>query len=341
MTDSPRAALLWEPLENGRCQCRLCSHFCIVEPGERGRCGVRENRDGGFVALSWERVAAVNVDPVEKKPLYHFLPGTRTFSFGTQGCNFRCSFCQNASLSQPPGQGAMPKGQRATPEQLVRAALDSGSRSISYTYSEPTVFFELMLETAKLAHASGLANVLVSNGFQSPQCLEALAPHMNAANIDLKAFTERFYEQQCEARLEPVLRTLKAIRAMGWWLEVTTLVIPGLNDDPGELAEAAAFIRSELGAETPWHLSKFHPQYRLLDRPATPVETLRRARKAGLEAGLAHVYLGNAPDEDEANTHCAGCGARLVTRHGFRLVESRLKEGRCPECDREAAGVWQ
>jgi pyruvate formate lyase activating enzyme len=198
-----------------------------------------------------------------------------------------------------------------------------------------------MLETAKLAHASGLANVLVSNGFQSPQCLEALAPHMNAANIDLKAFTERFYEQQCEARLEPVLRTLKAIRAMGWWLEVTTLVIPGLNDDPGELAEAAAFIRSELGAETPWHLSKFHPQYRLLDRPATPVETLRRARKAGLEAGLAHVYLGNAPDEDEANTHCAGCGARLVTRHGFRLVESRLKEGRCPECDREAAGVWQ
>ncbi len=333
-------ARVWKPLENGRTLCRLCSHACVVEPGGRGRCGVRQNRDGRLFTLTYDRVAALNVDPVEKKPLYHFHPGTSTFSFGTQGCNLACTFCQNAGLSQPPRETGRVSGQPASPEMLVRAAQAAGTHSISYTYSEPTIFFELMQDTARLARTNGLKNIIVSNGFMSPACLDELSGLIDAANIDLKAFSEDFYREQCDARLAPVLDNLKRINGMGWWLEVTTLVIPGLNDSDAELAAIASFIASDLGPDTPWHVSRFHPQYRLTDRPPTPISTLDRAYRAGQAAGLRHVYVGNVPGHDSDATRCPECKAAVITRLGFGVTGKYLRPGGlCAACGHPIAGV--
>lgn len=339
-------ARLWKPLAQGAVQCRLCSHFCVIQPGGRGLCAVRENRphdgEGQLVTLVYGLPAAINADPVEKKPLYHFLPGTRTFSLGTMGCNLSCSFCQNASLSQPPRLGQAIKGHALPPDALVQAALDSGCRSLAYTYSEPTVFFELVQDTARLALERGLKNILVTNGFMSPDCLEALGPApglIQAANVDLKAFTEDFYKEQCGARLAPVLENLKRMRALGWWLEVTTLLIPGLNDSPQELAAMARFINEELGADTPWHLSRFHPDYKLLDRPVTPTQTLLAAREAGRRAGLKYVYIGNAAGPGHGDTLCPACAATVLPREGFGL-RGGVPSGNCPACGAAIAGVW-
>jgi len=342
-------ARLWKPLATGKpgcggVQCRLCSHFCVIPAGGRGICGVRQNTDGVLVSLVYGLPAAISVDPVEKKPLYHFLPGTRTFSFGTMGCNLSCLFCQNADLSQSPRLGRPLKGHSLPPEALVAAAIDSGARSVSYTYSEPTVFFELAESTARLALARGLKNILVTNGFMSPECLDACGPAegglIQAANVDLKAFTEGFYKDQCGARLAPVLANLKRMRELGWWLEVTTLVIPGLNDGPQELAAMAGFIAQELGAHTPWHLSRFHPQYRMQDRPVTPAETLTLARDLGRAAGLRHVYIGNVAGAGFGDTLCPACGAVAISREGF-LVRRHAPGGRCPSCGAALPGVWE
>ncbi|MBU1611930.1 MAG: AmmeMemoRadiSam system radical SAM enzyme [Proteobacteria bacterium] len=334
-------AQLWESIADNRCHCRLCRHFCLIDEGETGKCGVRINQDGKLFTLVYDRVAAVNMDPVEKKPLYHFLPGTLTFSFGTMGCNFGCVFCQNDSLSQPPRSGRTPAGHHTTPEALVQAALDGGAASISYTYSEPTVFFEIMLETAKLAHANGLKNVLVSNGFQSPQCLDALAPYIDAANIDLKSFDDTFYRERCRAALAPVLENLMTIKQLGWWLEVTTLVIPDLNDSRRELKSIATFIANELGTDTPWHLSRFHPQFQLLSKPPTPVATLEMAQGLGLEAGIEHVYVGNVPGSPASNTFCPGCKKKVIDRLGFSVLESGVVDGSCSHCGQKLPGTWK
>jgi len=331
-------ARLWKSLKDGALQCRLCSHFCMIEPGGRGKCGVRINRGGELFTLTYDRAAAINIDPVEKKPLYHFLPGSRTFSFGTMGCNLGCSFCQNYSLSQPPREGSPVQGHPVDPEHLVEAAIEGGCRSISYTYSEPTVFFELMQDTARLAKQNGLANIMVSNGFMSPECLEELAPLIDAANIDLKAFTPEFYERVCDARLEPVKKNLARMRELGWWIEVTTLVIPGLNDDLEELEAMAAFIVGELGPETPWHLSRFHPDYKLQDRPPTPVATLEKAWVIGRRAGLQFVYVGNLPGNAHNSTVCPGCGRTAIERAGFTALGGTLEDGKCSACGAELAG---
>jgi len=287
---------------------------------------------------------------VEKKPLYHFLPGTRTFSLGTMGCNLSCTFCQNASLSQPPRLGGRITGHLAAPADLVAAALESGCQSISYTYSEPTIFFELVEDTARLARTKGLKNILVTNGFMSPDCLEALGPDtreapglIQAANVDLKAFTEAFYEERCGARLAPVLKNLAHMRRLGWWIEVTTLLIPGLNDAPQELADMAAFIARELGPDTPWHLSRFHPDYKMQDRSATPHETLLAARQAGRAAGLRFVYIGNALGPGFGDTLCPACQAVAVGREGFQAKSSGasgLLNGGCTACGAPIPGVW-
>jgi pyruvate formate lyase activating enzyme len=348
---SAHEARLWKPLPNGTVQCRLCSHFCIIKPGQRGICGVRENRpregQGMLFTLVYGLPAAINVDPVEKKPLYHFLPGTRTFSLGTMGCNLSCSFCQNASLSQPPRLGQKITGHKAEPADLVAAALQSGSKSLSYTYSEPTIFFELVEDTARLARTKGLKNILVTNGFMSPECLDAFGPDsietpglIQAANVDLKAFTEDFYHERCGARLAPVLKNLKHMRALGWWIEVTTLLIPGLNEVPNELADLAAFIASELGPDTPWHLSRFHPDYKLLDRPVTPHEALLAARETGRSAGLRFVYIGNAQGQGFGDTLCPACGNLVLGREGFRSADGGLKNGSCAACGAAIPGVW-
>ncbi|GAB7082147.1 AmmeMemoRadiSam system radical SAM enzyme [Megalodesulfovibrio paquesii] len=334
-------ARLWKPLttpqQGHRVQCRLCSHFCVIQDGERGRCGVRQAQDGALFTLVYDKAAAINLDPVEKKPLFHFFPGHQTFSLGTMGCNLSCSFCQNYTLSQPPRSGAAIEGHAVTPGLLVDAAKAHGARSISYTYSEPTVFFELMEDTARLAKAEGLLNIMVSNGFMSRDCLDALSGLVDAANIDLKAFTETFYQQRCGARLAPVLENLKRIRQMGWWLEVTTLLIPDANDDDDELKAMAAFIRDELGADTPWHLSRFHPTYKLTDRGPTPLGTLERAFDIGKKAGLQFVYVGNVPGHNGNNTCCPNCGKTLIHRHGFQPVECQIP---CPACGLHPSGRW-
>ncbi len=333
-------AKLWKSISKKRCHCRLCCQFCIIEEGGTGRCGVRINKDGQLFTLVYDRVAAVNIDPVEKKPLYHFMPGTRTFSFGTMGCNFGCVFCQNESLSQPPRNGRLPTGQQATAAQLVAAAKEAGASSISYTYSEPTIFFELMYDTAKLAHESGLKNIMVSNGYQSPGCLEMLAPLIDAANIDLKSFSKSFYKKRCDATLAPVLKNLKTIKNMGWWLEVTTLIIPDMNDGHEELAAIAKFIANELGTDTPWHLSRFHPQYQLTSKAPTSIEILETAQAIGKAAGLLHVYLGNVPGNKAANTYCPNCNSLLIDRLGFSIQTNAVEHGTCSQCGHKLAGVF-
>jgi len=331
-------ALLWKPLDNNRVQCRLCSHFCLIENGETGKCGVRLNKEGALKTLVYERVAALNMDPVEKKPLFHFYPGTQTLSFATMGCNLSCAFCQNYSLSQPPSRGEEIGGRKITPAQLVDAALENNASSISYTYSEPTVFFELMLDTAKLAAGKGLKNIMVSNGYQSPDCLKELGPYLHAANIDLKAFSDVFYQNQCGAKLKPVLSNLKHIRDLGWWLEVTTLIIPNLNDSQAELMNLAGFIADELGVDVPWHVSRFHPDFNMRDRGPTPVKTLETAWDIGRRAGLRYVYTGNVHGHPGEHTLCPGCGKTVIERQGFSILSSNLKNGACGNCGFAIAG---
>jgi pyruvate formate lyase activating enzyme len=332
-------ARLWKALDDGRVQCRLCSHFCLIEDGSRGLCGVRANMGGRLETLAYDHVAALGVDPVEKKPLYHYKPGTTTLSFATQGCNFACTFCQNATLSQAPKSGAEPRGERATPEQLVQAALDNGCESISYTYSEPTIFFELMQDTARLAHEKGLGNIMVSNGFQSPECLDELDGLIDAANIDLKAFSESFYRDIVGAKLKPVLKNAKRIKEMGWWLEVTTLLIPSKNDDEEELKGLARYIANDLGTDTPWHLSRFHPDYHMRDVAPTSVPSLEKAWSFGRDAGLKYIYIGNVPGHDYAKTRCPGCGEVVLNRAGFSLSFSAVSDGRCSACGESISGV--
>mgnify|MGYP000100220079 CR=1 FL=1 len=332
-------ARLWKRLKEDKVQCRLCSHFCLIKPGCVGRCGVRRNEDGTLYSLNYGKIAALNLDPVEKKPLYHFQPGSYTYSFATMGCNFGCVFCQNASLSQPPRNGRAPAGADTTPEELVAGAREHGASSISYTYSEPTIFFEIMQDTARLAVQHGLKNIMVSNGFMSPDCLEELGPVMHAANIDLKGFTEDFYKQQCDARLAPVLENLKHIKALGWWLEVTTLLIPGLNDSRAELEGMARFLVEELGPEVPWHLSRFHPDYKLRDRGPTKLSSLEMAHSIGREAGLRYVYIGNVPGNDFAKTICPGCGEELMDRLGFSVGKSAIRDGKCVHCGQPIDGI--
>ncbi|MEH0023087.1 MAG: AmmeMemoRadiSam system radical SAM enzyme [Desulfobacter sp.] len=333
-----KKALFFDTLEGGRVKCLACSHYCRIEPGKTGICGVRENRGGTLFSLVYDRVVAASVDPVEKKPLFHLKPGSTSFSIATMGCNLGCRFCQNADIAQVRDSGRI-RGRGISPETIVAQALDAGCKSISYTYTEPSVFIELALDTARLAKDAGLYNIFVTNGFMSPELVEAAAPVLDAANVDLKAFTDEFYRKLCRAGLKPVKQTLKQMKQKGIMVEVTTLVIPGLNDDPGELAGMAGFIAGELGPETPWHLSRFHPTYQMTDRAATPAATLERACDIGEKAGLFHVYTGNLPGARE-NTCCRNCGTLLVKRHGYG-IENFLKEnGRCPGCTETLYGIF-
>ena len=332
-------AQFWKQLPNGHAQCRLCSRFCLVSPGERGFCGVRAGDGQGVLhSLVTGGVAALNLDPVEKKPLYHYLPGTTTLSFGTPGCNFACLFCQNATLSHEARESGQVRLQSVTAQRLVEEAGRSGAASLSFTYSEPTVFFELMAETADMARQAGFGTIMVSNGFQSPDCLEALRDRIKAANIDLKSFREEFYRDYCQARLAPVLDNLKAMRSCGWWVEVTTLLIPGRNDSSEELRDLARFIAQELGQEVPWHLSRFHPAFRMKDVPPTPLADLERAARIGREEGLRFVYLGNVAQHALASTYCPKCGRTLLSRLGYR-VQGLPFDGRCA-CGEDIPGIW-
>ncbi len=333
-------ALLYEKKDDDKVRCNLCAHRCVIGNGARGICGVRENRTGRLETLVYDKVIAVHVDPIEKKPLFHFLPGSLSLSLGTVGCNFKCRFCQNADIAQMPADhNGRIMGDPVSPDAIVAGAVKNGCRSISYTYTEPTVFFELAYETARLAHGRDLKNVFVTNGYMTAEALDMIAPYLDAANVDLKAFSDDFYKKQCGARLAPVLDTLRQMKKRDVFVEVTTLLIPGLNDDPAELAELAGFIAGELGDDTPWHVSRFHPTYKLLDRPPTPPKTLADAREAGLRAGLKFVYTGNIPGDNGENTFCPGCGRILIGRRGFIVSKNIITDNRCPDCGAAVSGV--
>jgi pyruvate formate lyase activating enzyme len=332
-----REAMLWDPAADGVVHCRLCAHRCVIRPGKRGVCAVRENRDGRLVTLVYGEVVAAHDDPIEKKPLFHVLPGSRALSVATPGCNFRCGFCQNWQISQAPREGGGGiSGEPFPPEAVVRAALDLGCRSVSYTYTEPTIFFEYAYETARLARAAGLLNSFVTNGYMTAEALEAIRPYLDAANVDLKAFDDGTYKKVCGARLEPVLETIRGLKAAGVWVEVTTLVVPGLNDGETELEAIARFIAS-VDLEIPWHVSRFHPDFEYTQAPATPVATLRAAAAAGRRAGLAHIYVGNVPDGSE-DTACRTCGTVLIRRRGFTVTANVLRGSLCPTCGTALAG---
>ncbi len=334
-------AYLYEPLDGTKVKCNLCSHRCVIKNDRRGLCGVRENQAGKLQTLVYGKLIARHVDPIEKKPLFHFLPGTLSYSVATVGCNLRCRFCQNADIAQMPAdhKGRI-MGNTVTAQQVVDDAAKSGCRSIAYTYTEPTVFFEFAYDTAKLAHQRGIRNVFVTNGYMTAEALDMIDPYLDAANVDLKAFTDQYYKDLCGARLAHVQETLRRMKASGIFFEVTTLIVTGLNDDAAELQQLAEFIALDLGADTPWHISRFHPTYKLTDRPATPLKTLKQAREIGLQAGLKYVYTGNVPGDNGENTFCPGCGEMVIERWGFQLGALRLKDGRCQMCGGPIAGVW-
>lgn len=334
-------ALLYRKLKAQQVQCHLCQHRCVISVGRRGLCGVRENSSGTLESLVYGRVVASHVDPIEKKPIFHMLPGSRAYSIATVGCNFTCRFCQNADIAQlPADRGGMIVGANTTPEEVVAEALKTGCRSLAYTYTEPTIFFEFALDCARLAASRGLRNIFVTNGYMTPEALGMIRPYLDAANVDLKAFTERFYRETCGARLKPVLETLKAMAAAGILVEVTTLLIPELNDSPKELQDLTAFLTRELGPATPWHISRFHPTYRMTDRAPTSPVTLEQARDIGLAAGLRYVYIGNVPGSTSENTYCPSCGNIVINRFHYNTRVNLIDTNRCAYCHSAIDGLF-
>ncbi len=338
--DNGKEAVLWEAAEDQKVRCRLCNFRCVIADGQLGHCQVRKNVGGSLVSLNYDKVCAANPDPIEKKPLFHFMPGTQSFSIAAVGCNFRCSFCQNWQISQMAFEDGRLDGQAITPEQIVGAAVRGGCKSIAYTYTEPTVFMELCCECGRLAKQQGLANVFVSNGYMTRDAIDFAAGWLDGINVDLKAFDDRYYRELCQARLQPVCDTIAHIaRNTNIWMEVTTLLVPDENDSPEELKRLAEFLVREAGPGVPWHISRFHPQYKHLDSHATSTESLQRAERIGKEAGLRYVYLGNVPGTRSESTFCYKCGRVLIERIGYRIGANHIKNSRCPDCGAAIGGV--
>lgn len=330
-------ARYYDRLDNRAVQCDLCPHRCKIDPSQRGICGVRENTDGRLNSLNYGRVVAVNSDPIEKKPLFHFLAGTRAFSIATVGCNMKCDHCQNFRISQLSHDEDV-IGQQLSPQQVVDRALARDCKTIAYTYTEPTIFFEFAYDTAVKAHKEGLYNVFVTNGYVNEEPLRDIAPYLDGCNVDLKAFSDDFYRKVAGARLEPIKDTLRLLKELGIWLEITTLIIPGLNDSPRELNRLARFI-VDLDPAIPWHVSRFTPTHNMRDKPPTPGDKLREAYRIGKDQGLRFVYQGNVPGEGEA-TFCPNCNREIIRRFGFQIDEFSLVDGRCPHCNTLIEGVW-
>jgi pyruvate formate lyase activating enzyme len=333
-----KEAVLYQKLSDNRVECNLCIHRCVIADGRLGVCNVRENRDGTLYSLVYGRAISQHVDPIEKKPLYHFYPGSTAYSIATPGCNFRCQWCQNWEIAHMPREQGMIAGERVAPDEIVSNAILSSSRSIAYTYTEPTIFFEFTYDIARLAHEAGIANVYVTNGYMTPEMLEMMHPYLDAANVDLKAFQDRTYKRYVGAGLQGVLDSLIKMKQLGIWVEVTTLVIAGVNDEPAELREIARFVAQQMGPATPWHISRFFPHYKMANIPPTPISTLERAQEIGHEEGLHFVYLGNVPGE--SNTCCPNCNRLLIQRLGYRIGEYTIRNGKCPDCGTSIDGVW-
>lgn len=332
-----KEAYLYRKLDEDKCRCDLCNHRCIINSGENGKCIVRENQEGILYSLVYRKLIAENSDPIEKKPLFHFMPGTSSLSIATVGCNFKCFFCQNFEISQMPENTGRTEGRDISPGELVDHAISNGDSSISYTYTEPTIFFEYAYDTAKLASKKGLKNIFVSNGFMSKESIMMIEPYLDAANIDLKSFSDETYKQKIGGRLKPVLNNIILLKELGIWVEVTTLIIPGLNSSESELKQIAEFLAGvDIGI--PWHISAYYPQYRS-EIPATGLGHIKKAIEAGKKAGLKYIYGGNIRGNYE-NTYCPKCKELLIERMGFTISGNNIKDSSCPGCGEEIEGQF-
>lgn len=327
-----KEAMFYEKLEDNKVRCNLCPHRCVIPEGKKGKCHVRENEDGVLYSSVYGRAVASNVDPVEKKPLFHFYPGSTAYSVATVGCNFHCLHCQNWDLSQAE-KGIV--GRKLPPEEIVDNSINSGCRSIAYTYTEPTIFYEYAYDTAKMAHEKGLKNLFITNGYISEKALRKISPYLDAANIDLKSMSGDFYRKICGAKLQPILDNIKLYHDLGIWVEVTTLIIPGYNDSNDELKKIAEFIK-KIDSNIPWHVTGFYPAYKLNDAPPTSIEKLRTAAEIGKKAGLKHVYQGNINQGE--NTFCPYCGELLIERSNFGTTMNKIKNNSCTYCGKHIAG---
>lgn len=330
-----KEACYYERLEGDKVKCRLCGHNCLIDDSERGICGVRENEGGKLYSLNYGKAVAASSDPIEKKPLFHFLPSSRAFSIAAGGCNMSCEYCQNHRISQMSGKVG---GSDLPPQKVVDGARKKGCEIIAYTYSEPTVFFEYAYDTSRLAKKKNMFNVFVTNGFMERKPLEDIEPMLDGCNLDLKSFRDEFYRSVSGAGVDRVLENIELINQLDIWLEITTLIIPGLNDSRREMEDITSFI-ADIDPSIPWHISRFRPAYKMKDRSATPVNKMRMAREVGREAGLEHIYMGNLPGKGE-DTVCPSCGEKLIERFGFRVESNKISDGSCPNCGRKIAGLW-
>lgn len=325
---------------DNKVRCSLCPHNCLIPEGKTGFCGVRKNEKGKLYTLVYGRVIASSLDPIEKKPLYHFYPGSKAYSIATIGCNFKCLNCQNADISQIQNRINPLDATRVEPEDVVNSAMKEKAKSIAYTYTEPTIFYEFAYDTAELAAKKGLKNVLISNGYINKEPLETIMPFIDAANIDLKFFSDDLYRQVCSGSLQPVLDTIKLLKKHGVWVEVTTLIIPGYNDDNGHLSKIAKYI-AEIDEEIPWHVSAFFPTFKMTDIEPTARRVLFRAREIGLSSGLKYVYCGNVYADEAEDTYCQGCKKIVINRSGYQLTGYHIKDSKCEFCQQPLAGEFK
>ncbi len=333
-----KEAVLYKSLENAKVQCNLCGWKCVIGKDSFGRCRVRKNIDGKLYSLNYHKLCSANPDPIEKKPLFHFQPGSKSFSIAAAGCNFQCVFCQNWQISQIAQESEI-YGQAFEPERIVDFALKANCKSLAYTYTEPTVFMEIANDCGKIAKQKGLANVFVSNGFMSKEAIDFASDWLDGINVDLKSFSEDYYKNLCGAKLKPVLDTIEYIaNHTKIWLEVTTLVVPGQNDSVTELKQIADFLINTCGPDVPWHISRFYPQYKYCQTPPTPEATLQKAFDIAKAAGLKYVYIGNLSSANAENTYCPKCQQLLIEREGFCITKNRIKKSHCPDCDERIAG---
>ena len=324
-----KEASFYKLLDNNKVQCTLCPHFCTINDKERGKCHVRGNQNGKLLSLVYNKAIASSIDPIEKKPLFHFLPGSYSYSVATVGCNFKCQFCQNCEISQP---GTEIYGKELTPSQIVQNAIENECKSIAYTYTEPTIFYEYALDTAKEAKKQGIKNIFVTNGFINEEPLKEIAPYLDAANIDLKSFNDNTYKNIIGGRLQPVLDSIKLYHKLNIFLEITTLIVPNMNDSDKELKNIAEFIAS-IDKNIPWHVSRFHPMYQMQENIITPENTIKKAMEIGKDAGLKYIYAGNIPGNDYESTYCPKCNAKVIERIGYQIDKINIKDNKCLFCN--------